>query len=133
MALHDYASLDENDFYGQGFEKEGVLSLWIGYEEATLEDEDCLQDCCGVGYYDLDSNESNSNEGQITSLDDLLSELSFSSSFKKAALASANARGITQARWIMVQYDFAYDPSRVKRPIQPDPIFLGVFDYTDDA
>lgn len=135
MALHDYTALDEADFYGQGFCREGVLSLWVGLDEVTPADNnvDCLQDLCGVGYYDGDAQESNSHGGQLVALDELLEEISFSTSFKTASLAVATARGISEARWVIVQYDFAYDPSRVKRPIQPDPVFLGVFEYVDDA
>ena len=30
MPLRDYEELDEDDFYGQDFEREGVCSVWLG-------------------------------------------------------------------------------------------------------
>ena len=61
-----------------------------------------------------------------------LSELSYSRSFLEPVLAEAKARGIELVRWAIVQYDFAYDPQRVKRSIEKEPVFLGVFAYSAD-
>jgi hypothetical protein len=33
--------------------------------------------------------------------------------------------------YVVVQYDFEYDPKKVKRKVASDPVFLGVFDYDD--
>src|SRR5689334_12444520 len=54
MPLRDYS--DDDDFYAQGFDREGVVSIWLelapGKEDSNV---DALQDLCGVGYYDLDN------------------------------------------------------------------------------
>jgi hypothetical protein len=128
MALHDYEELDEDDFYGQGFEQEGVVSIWIG----TTDPDDCdpkidvLQDLCGVGFYDLDFQEV-IVEKQPTPIVDLVAALSYSESFAKAVARRAASKG--RARWLVAQYDFAYDSARVKRPIAKDPRFFGIFNY----
>ena len=70
MALHDYAEMDEEDYYGQEFEKEGVLSLWVGMkDDSDLPDADVLQDLCGVGYYDLDQQRRELPEFRIRAFD----------------------------------------------------------------
>lgn len=131
MALKDYAALDEEDFYGQGFQKEGGVSVWAGLSDDSgdVERIDVLQDLCGVGYYDLDRQASNSFDFRFVPLRRLLEEISYSSSFIGPVLEAAKSRGLESARWVLLQFDFAYDPARVKRPIAPDPVFLGVFPY----
>ncbi|MGV3605886.1 MAG: immunity 22 family protein [Planctomycetaceae bacterium] len=131
MALHDYSEIDEADFYGQGFERSGVLSIWAGQSDSSIDTEnlDVLQDLCGVGYYDLDNQEGNCHGNKLVSLADLLRDLSYSESFMTSALQAAAALGISNARWVVVQYDFAYAPNRVKRAIHADPKFIGVFPY----
>jgi hypothetical protein len=57
----------------------------------------------------------------------LLSQLSYSSSFIQDALTAAKHMGITEAYGVMAQFDFAYDPSRVTKPISNDPVFIGYF------
>jgi hypothetical protein len=59
MPINDYT--EDNDYYTQGFESEGVVSIWVGLTNSkdTPDEIDVLQDLCGVGYYDLDSQESN--------------------------------------------------------------------------
>jgi len=32
VALQDYADLDEDDFYGQDFDEDGVVSVWVGLD-----------------------------------------------------------------------------------------------------
>ena len=131
MPRKDYESLDEHDFYGQDFDQEGVVSVWVGVNDFSGSDDDldALQDLCGVGYYNPDNQESNCKLYELIPLKELLSELSFSSSFIRSALEAALALGINEARWVVVQYDFAYSPMKVKRRIENDPIFLGVFPY----
>jgi hypothetical protein len=55
--------------------------------------------------------------------------ISYSKSFLKAVVRAAKRRGITECWWVFVQFDFAYDPKRVKRAIASQPVFLGVFKY----
>lgn len=132
MALKNYAEIDESDYYGQGFEKAGFVSLWAGLSDQStrVDGIDVLQDLCGVGYYNIDNQESNCHEFQIVFLSELLEELSYSKSFRDEAVDVAADKGARMARWVVAQFDFAYDPKRVKREIAEDPIFLGVFPYT---
>ena len=134
MATKDYAELDEDDYYGQDFEQKGFVSVWLGLTDDSDDEEnlDVLQDLCGVGCYDLDWQEGNCFEFELVPVKRLLEELSFASSFIDQALLAAKAKGMEQARWVLVQFDFAYDPARVKRPIAADPVFLGVFPYVRD-
>ncbi|AJX00802.1 MULTISPECIES: hypothetical protein [Burkholderia] len=130
MASRDYS--EDEDFYTQNFEKKGVLSVWLGMRDRSGDtDIDTLQDLCGVGYYRLSDQENNHFDFQMSDIGDLLADLSYADSYRDAVLAAAAARGITQARSVLVQYDFAYDPKVVTRKIDEDPLFLGVFDYSD--
>lgn len=131
MALRDYAELDEDDFYGQGFGRDGVVSVWAGTIPAggLAPNVDILQDLCGVGHYSLDQQEVNVADAP-TSVDELLAPLSYSSSFVDAV--SQAVAGKDRFTYVVVQFDFAYDPSRVKRAIAADPRFIGVFDWNDD-
>ncbi|BCL99361.1 hypothetical protein ACNRBS_04365 [Ralstonia pseudosolanacearum] len=129
MARRDYS--DDEDFYSQGFERKGVVSVWLGLKDRGEEsDVDTLQDLCGVGYYRLSDQESNSFNYELTDLSNLLSDLSYSSSYADEVMAAAQEKAINKARRIIVQYDFAYDPAIVTREIDEDPIFLGVFFYS---
>ncbi len=128
MPLCDHS--DDHDFYTQGFERNGVVSVWAGLRPADdRADVDVLQDLCGVGYYALSDQEGQASDGDAVSLGTLIEPLSYASSYLQAVVARAGARGVTHAHWLTVQYDFAYHPMRVTRPITDDPVFLGVFDY----
>ena len=127
MARCDYS--DDDDYYSQGFEREGVVSIWVSSAEGAGDtDTDVLQDLCGVGYYNLDNQEANARPTTVP-LEVLLGEISYSATFLPQALSSASKWRLSSARWVIVQFDFAYDPSRVSRPVASDPIFLGVFPY----
>lgn len=127
MPLHDYS--EDDDFYEQDFERKGVLSIWLSSGvDSGVEGADVLQDLCGVGYYRLDDQEANARPDDTT-LEVLLGEISYSGSFIKPALQAASRMQVTSARWAVVQFDFAYDPSRVRRAISPGVLFLGVFAY----
>lgn len=130
MMVTDYSN--EEDYYSQGFEKENVVSIWVGTNTNETGDEniDVLQDLCGIGYYDLDEQESNCFEYKSVNLRDLLVEMSYSNTFIEVALAAASNMGITKATWVILQYNFEYNPSRVKRAIAKEPIFIGSFDYS---
>lgn len=132
MARQNYSELDEEDFYGQGFEQNGVVSIWVASNDKSVESEDIdvLQDLCGVGYYNLDKQDSACQDFKLVPMGSLLLELSYASSFYDSVLKKANDYGINCARWVIAQYDFAYDPSRVKRKVEKDPVFLGVFKYS---
>jgi hypothetical protein len=129
MPLKDYS--DEEEFYTQGFEKDGVVSIWVGLTDDSNDPEglDVLQDLCGVGYYDLHNQEANNFDFEKVQLKKLLEEMSYSESFINEALASAQDKGLSEALWVTLQYDFDYNPEKVKREIADDPIFLGCFSY----
>ena len=38
---------------------------------------------------------------------------------------------VTHAYWALAQYEFAYDPKRVRRAVAKDTLFLSVFDWND--
>jgi len=128
MALRDYAELDEDDFYGQGFGKEGVVSIWIGLSKPGSVDPkaDILQDLCGVGYYSLDQQEVEVLD-KLSTVEELLARISYSGSFVKAV---SKAFGNVRGHWLVAQYDFKYDPKKVKRKIAKDPRFVGAFKYS---
>lgn len=129
MARRDYS--EDEDYYTQDFQRDGVVSIWIGLSDGPSDmDADVLQNLCGVGYYSLDDQEGMNFDFRLVPVGELLTPLSYSSSFAKAAADSAAAMGLSQARWVTVQYDFAYSPAKVQRPIAADPVFLGVFEYS---
>jgi len=131
MAKKDYS--DEDDYYSQGFEREGVVSIWVGLRGDEVDTgADVLQDLCGVGYYRLDDQESNNFDFEMVGVDKLLGDLSYSKSFLANAVEVARRRGVNEARWVTAQYNFDYDPSRVRRSIAADPVFIGSFTYSED-
>lgn len=130
MPLRDYEAEDEDDFYGQGFEEEGVVSIWLGLSQVENDNVDVLQDLCGVGYYDLDNAEANCCEFRKLSVRDLLAPMSYSHSFLEPTLKAAQERAMHEGRWVTLQFDFRYDPSKVKRPVAADPVFPGAFNYS---
>lgn len=130
MATRDYS--DDDDFYSQNFERKGFLSVWVGLKDRSGDKNvDTLQDLCGVGYYRLSDQESCSFNYELVELNRLLAPLSYSESFSEAVIVAARKMGITTARRVVVQYDFAYDPKKVVREIADDPLFIGVFAYSD--
>ena len=133
MALRDYEALDEDDFYGQGFERKGLVSVWLGTKPVGRVNPklDVLQDLCGVGFYDHDWTECNILEAAST-IEAVLAPISYSRSFLKAAKKAAAKRGISACWWAFFQFDFAYDPKRVKRKIAAQPVFIGAFRYRAD-
>lgn len=132
MTINDYSN--EPDYYDQGFEKDGVVSVWVGLTDGVDDDEeiDVLQDLCGVGYYDIDNQESNCLDFQSVTLKKLIEEMSYSDSFIFEVITQAENMGISKAKWVVLQYDFEYDPNLIKRPIKNDPIYIGSFHYEED-
>lgn len=129
MARRDYS--EEDDYYEQGLSEDGVVSVWFGLGGADDDsDADILQDLCGVGYYKLDNQEVYHFDFELVSVAALLEKISFSVSFAENAIAAAARKGIEKARWVVVQYDFNYDPSKIRRKIAADPVFVGSFPYT---
>jgi hypothetical protein len=108
------------------------LSVWIG-NVRHKPDVDLLRDLCGVDYYDLDFQEVNVDDKQWRqqAVKTLLGPMSYSESFIDDVVAAAKAKGFAKALYVVLQYDFRYDPRKVKRKVASDPVFLGIFDYDD--
>lgn len=130
MPIVDYAAIDEGEYYGQSFESEGLVSVWVGETTVGRAEGavDILQDYCGVGYYSVDLNEVVSC-AEPRSIVELVSAMSFARTFVSAVEVAAQEKGVSRACWVVAQYDFAYDPGRVRRPLHADAVFLGVFGY----
>lgn len=129
MAFRDYS--EDDDYYEQGFYHEGLVSVWLGLGGDQGE-ADVMQDLCGVGYYDLSDQEIYHFDFKLVPVRDLLEPISFSQSFIDEVIAAATKKGIENARWIAVQFNFEYDPSKVKREIADDPIYVGSFPFIVD-
>ena len=136
---------------GPDFEREGVVSIWIGVrpwndpdwpEDYCVpkyggEDEDPLCDFTvdfKFGHFDLDETESNySDDGSMVDLELLLKEHSFSSSYLEKALEEARRQGCGAASAVWLILDFAYDPEitgvRESRFLR----FLGAFEYDSES
>jgi hypothetical protein len=113
--------------------QDGRVSVWVGFDRHPP-DVDLLRDLCGVPRYDLDSQEVvvDDRQWRRQPIEALLGQLSYSDSFRSDALAAAGAREITEALYVVAQYDYVYNPKRVRRAVAPDPMFLGCFRWTDD-
>lgn len=132
VSLNDYS--DDNDYYTQGFQKEGIVSIWAGtLGEEVDPDLDILRDLCGVGYYNLDDQETNNIKFKIMNLNKLLEDLSYSKSFINEVTGDAFDKGIVDCRWVIAQYDFDYNLFKVKRKIAKDPIFIGSYKYSVES
>jgi len=107
-------------------------SVWLGHVRRDPK-VDLLRELCGVAHYDLDSQEVNVDDKRWREqpVKKLVGPLSYSESFVDDVVAAAKDKGIAKALFVIVQYDFEYDPKKVKRKVASDPIFLGVFDYDD--
>ncbi|MFC0682928.1 hypothetical protein ACFFGH_34300 [Lysobacter korlensis] len=131
MTRRDFS--EDEHYYTQAFERDGVVSVWLELDKPDQEaDVDALQSCCGVGYYNIDNQEANHLDARV-SLDRLFADVSYSESFAPAAIDRAKELGIDSAYWLLVQFDFAYDPSKVSRPPTGELVFLGVFPYATCA
>lgn len=84
-----------------------------------------------MGSYRLSDQESNSFDYELVELSRLLADLSYSKTFSDQVIAAAKKMGVEKARRVVIQYDFAYDPAAVTRAVEDDPVFIGVFAYSD--
>lgn len=112
------------------FEEDGVVSLWVG-QVKVAPGSNFLRDLYRVDDYDPDNQEC-IVQASATPIVDLIAELSYSESFRDAALAAAEQLRMSSPLWIMAQYDFAYDPAAVQLIDWPaEPKFLGTFAWND--
>ena len=111
------------------FEEAGVVSLWAGQVPVTP-GSNFLRAGYGVGYCDPDFQDCIVEES-ITPIGEILHKLSYSASFREAAIDAARRFGISSCRWVMAQYDFAYDPSLPGLvSLSTEPVFLGRFRWS---
>jgi hypothetical protein len=112
------------------FERRGWVSIWIGLTSDN-QDKDVLKDLCGVDYYDVDYQENIiSPNWEMSAIGDLVSKLSYSDSFLDQALEVAQMKGISEARHVIMQLNYKYDPRKVTKEVKSDPIFLGAFRWS---
>jgi hypothetical protein len=131
MDGHDFS--DDADFFTQDFIRSGIVSVWLALPgfDATAKG-DALQTRCGVGYYRLDDQEANASDGVPLSVERLLTPISYSESFSSRIVDVARSKGISYSSWVLVQFDFEYDPSRVTRPIDPALLYIASVPYEID-
>lgn len=112
----------------------GMASVWLGLENGEYPDgTEVMTDLCGLESYDVDRSEGfASDDGTPIAVADLLLPLSFSQSYARAAIQLAAKLGIHKAVWSVVQFDLAYDPALITRPIANEPTFIGYFPYATD-
>lgn len=113
------------------------LSLWVCVSKPNLkamEGIDILRDLCGVDDYDLDSQELSAITDRFpkAKIEELIDQLSYSSTFRDAAIQAAHDKGIKNAYWVLAQFDFVFKSKakELKTPITA-PEFLGVFEWDD--
>ena len=108
------------------FSKDGIVSIWIG-QQPVEPGSDFLREKFGVEYHDPDSQEC-IVEKSISPLPALVPRLSYSESFRDAAIQEANRIGLMAALWVFAQYDFAFDPKKAGLSVLPgEPFYLGNF------
>lgn len=131
MDLQDLS--EDDDFFIQNFTRPGFVSVWLASADFDLtQPGDALQTFCGVGYYRVDDQEANASDGEPLSVDNLIAPLSYSQSFSRQIVEAAKAKGISASRWVLAQYDFAYDPSRALRPTDPALPYIATVPYLID-
>jgi hypothetical protein len=127
VARADYS--EDEDFYSQDFAKDGVVSVWVILERTEEDSEkDALQDQAGVGYYNLGDQEANTVY-EVVPLERLLRDISYSETFATAVIERGREIGVCSAYWLLAQFDFAYSLHRVRRAVDPELVFIGVFEY----
>src|SRR5690349_15091023 len=90
---------------------------------------DILKEPCGVRHYDLDFQELSAvaDEFPKATVEEILRQLSYSSTFLEAATQTAAEKSIKHAYWALAQYDFVYKPRPGRKVDERAPFFLGVF------
>jgi hypothetical protein len=114
--------------------KRRKVSVWVGWVRHDPK-VDLLKDLCGVAHYDIDSQEVmvDDKRWREQPVRALIAPLSYAESYVDAVVAAAKDKGWDKALYVVAQYDFVYDPKKVKRKVAPDPVFLGAFDYDDEG
>ncbi|PXX44841.1 immunity 22 family protein [Undibacterium pigrum] len=93
---------------------------------------DLLKDLCGVDFCDLDFQECIPALEKTDAIGNLVNQLSYNKSFGSNACSSAQAIGINEIAWVVMQLNFSFDDSQTKKKVSDIVRFLGVFNYDDD-
>ncbi|MBY4676645.1 immunity 22 family protein [Marinobacterium arenosum] len=135
-------------FNGPDFRCEDKVSIWVSQTPYALipdsyfeEDFRCKGGApvnewagnYGFGFYDGERLATNGVMEGSVSLQHCAGECSFSSSFVEELLAQARTQQLEQITWLILLYDFAYDPQQTGVTEDAYTRFVGVFDYNDEA
>jgi hypothetical protein len=126
------------------FNAEGFVSIWVSeypndadsdeYFEANYDkaDDEPLAPWMGefgFGYFDYDSMDTNGHGESIGPLRPLIEACSYAASFVDEAMQMAAQLGIAETQWVMLLYDFCYDPAVTGVTQGKYLRFLGAFPY----
>ena len=128
------------------FNKDGFVSIWVavaplskipsdyfderyGDEEVTLTK---FYGDFGFGYFDHDFVDTNGSKGRAQSIEKLIAACSFSSSYVEQAAAEAKRRGLEKTQYVVLLYDFKYDPKQTKITENSYMAFIESFPYDRD-
>jgi hypothetical protein len=126
-------------------ENEDVVSIWAAtvtlakipsdYFEPRYGGEDDepfnpFSDDFGFGCYDLDFVDTNGvDDGRLVPIEELLAPVSYSASFRAAAAQQAQQLGVGQTCYVILLYNFKYDPAVTGVRENKYMRFIGVFPY----
>jgi len=130
---------------GPHFEAEGFVSIWIGtfpseeiraeqlcerygeeYEDEPLA---LWMGEFGFGWFDHDFMDTNGHGMAVGPLRELIESCSYAASFVNEAMKIAAQQGISETQFVMLLYDFRYDPSVTGITRGKYLQFLGAFPY----
>jgi immunity protein 22 of polymorphic toxin system len=128
------------------FRKDGYVSIWVAvvplsripddYFEEIFDDELPLTKFYGdfgFGYFDHDFMDTNGSKGRASSIEKLIGACSFSSSYVAQAVEQATERGLEKTQYVVLLYDFEYDPKQTRITKNSYMEFIGSFPYDKDA
>ena len=129
------------------FNAEGFVSIWISeyppgkdvadyfrprYDRADDEPLAVWMGEFGFGYFDYDFMDTNGHGQSRGPLRTLIEPCSYAASFVNDAMQMAAQLGIEETQWMMLLYDFRYDPSVTGVTRGKYLRFLGAFPYSKD-
>lgn len=129
------------------FNKDGFVSIWFAiaplsripdsYFEERYGDEEVpltkFYGDFGFGYFDHDFMDTNASEGRAALIEKLVGECSHSLSFAKQVAAATRKRGLTKTQFVVLLFDFQYDPKKTMIRKSSYMEFLGSFPYDRKA
>ena len=137
------------DRYGEPHfqvEDEDVVSIWAAavplskipadYFEENYDDERPLNHFCeefGFGTYDHDFVDTNASENGPADIRELLAACSYGTSFADAAAAAAEKLGLARTEYVILLYNFRYEPKVTRVRKTSHLAFIGCFPFDSDA